>query len=117
MADWGLLALLSRSTGSLPTTRLSPGPGDAMSELYRFAAFISHSNKDAPFARRLHRALELRHSVPRVIHQNGGGNYEFRPMGRCNWPRLSPGHFLPTVASTLGLYVVVGGAYFGGACD
>jgi hypothetical protein len=29
-----------------------------MAELYRYAAFISYSSKDAPFARRLHRALE-----------------------------------------------------------
>lgn len=29
-----------------------------MAELFRYAAFISYSSKDAPFARRLHRALE-----------------------------------------------------------
>lgn len=37
-----------------------------MAELYRFAAFISYSSSDAPFARRLHRALES-YGIPSAL--------------------------------------------------
>jgi len=37
-----------------------------MAELYRFAAFISYSSKDATFARRLHKALE-QYRIPKSL--------------------------------------------------
>jgi WD40 repeat protein len=37
-----------------------------MAELYRYAAFISYSSNDAPFARRLHRALES-YGIPSAL--------------------------------------------------
>ncbi|MFN3627796.1 MAG: TIR domain-containing protein, partial [Parvibaculum sp.] len=47
-----------------------------MAELYRYAAFISYSSKDAPFARRLHRALES-YGIPSSLGKfdliGGGG--------------------------------------------
>jgi MTH538 TIR-like domain (DUF1863) len=47
-----------------------------MAELYRFAAFISYSSKDASFAKRLHRALEA-YGIPATLGKfdllGGGG--------------------------------------------
>src|SRR5712691_10234337 len=47
-----------------------------VAELFRYAAFISYSSKDAPFARRLHRALES-YGIPSTIGEfdllGGGG--------------------------------------------
>ncbi|MGD9980912.1 MAG: TIR domain-containing protein [Hyphomonadaceae bacterium] len=47
-----------------------------MTDLYRYAAFISYSSKDGGFAKRLHRALE-RYAVPRSLGRfdllGGGG--------------------------------------------
>lgn len=47
-----------------------------MAELYRYAAFISYSSKDAAFAKRLHRALE-QYNVPAALGRfnllGGGG--------------------------------------------
>lgn len=37
-----------------------------MAEFYRYAAFISYSSKEAPFAKRLHRALEA-YAVPKSL--------------------------------------------------
>jgi hypothetical protein len=37
-----------------------------MAELFRYAAFISYSSKDAPFAQRLHRALEA-YAIPKSL--------------------------------------------------
>jgi WD40 repeat protein len=50
-----------------------------MAELYRFAAFISYSSKNADFARRLHKALE-RYRIPKslgafdVLGEGGAAN-------------------------------------------
>ena len=50
-----------------------------MAELYRYAAFISYSSKDAAFARRLHRALES-YGIPASLGRfdliGGGGKKE-----------------------------------------
>lgn len=47
-----------------------------MAELFRYAAFISYSSKDAPFARKLHRALES-YGIPASLGKfdliGGGG--------------------------------------------
>lgn len=50
----------------------------AMSDLYRFAAFISYSSKDAAFARRLHRALESYH-IPTSL-----GRFDLIGSGKKN---------------------------------
>ncbi len=53
-----------------------------MSELYRFAAFISYSSRDAAFARRLHRALES-YRIPTQL-----GAFDLIGQGKRN--RLFP---------------------------
>lgn len=54
----------------------------AMTELFRYAAFISYSSKDAAFARRLHRALEG-YGIPSSL-----GQFNFVSGGKSN--RLYP---------------------------
>ena len=59
--------------------------GDFMAELYRYAAFISYSSKDAKFAQRLHRALESYH-IPKQLGTfdlvGGGKNNRIFPVFR-----------------------------------
>ena len=52
-----------------------------MAELYRFAAFISYSSKDAAFAQRLHKALESYHIPTQLgaFDVLGGGKKNRRP--------------------------------------
>lgn len=56
-----------------------------MAELFRYAAFVSYSSKDAAFARRLHRALEG-YSVPTSLGRfdliGGGKNNRIYPVFR-----------------------------------
>lgn len=53
-----------------------------MAELYRYAAFISYSSKDAPFAKRLHGALE-RYTIPKAL-----GEFDLIGDGKKN--RIHP---------------------------
>jgi formylglycine-generating enzyme required for sulfatase activity len=53
-----------------------------LAELYRYAAFISYSSKDAAFARRLHRALE-NYNIPSSLGR-------FDPIGRGKRNRIYP---------------------------
>lgn len=57
--------------------RLARG-GTVMIELFRYAAFISYSSKDAAFARRLHRALEG-YRIPRSL-----GEFDLIGSGKPN---------------------------------
>jgi hypothetical protein len=59
--------------------------GDFMAELFRYAAFISYSSKDARFAQRLHRALES-YGIPSSLGQfdliGGGKKNRIYPVFR-----------------------------------
>ena len=56
-----------------------------MAELYRYAAFISYSSKDAKFAQRLHRALES-YGIPSSL-----GKFDLIGGGKQNlWGQTDP---------------------------
>jgi hypothetical protein len=74
-----------------------------MAELYRYAAFISYSSKDATFARRLHRALES-YGIPASL-----GKFDLTGAGKQNriYPvfrdreELSAGHLGDLIEANL----------------
>lgn len=75
-----------------------------MAELYRYAAFISYSSKDAKFAQRLHRALES-YGIPSSLGKFdliGGGGKQNRiyPVFRDR-EELSAGHLGDQIEANL----------------
>ena len=75
-----------------------------MAELYRYAAFISYSSKDAAFARRLHRALE-NYGIPSSLGQfdligGGGKKNRIYPVFRDR-EELSAGHLGDQIEANL----------------
>lgn len=77
--------------------------GDAMAELFRYAAFISYSSKDATFARRLHRALES-YGIPASLGKfnlvGGGKKNRIYPVFRDR-EELSAGHLGDQIEANL----------------
>jgi WD40 repeat protein len=75
-----------------------------MAELYRYAAFISYSSKDAAFAKRLHRALEG-YGIPSSLGQfdligGGGKRNRVYPVFRDR-EELSAGHLGDQIEASL----------------
>jgi WD40 repeat protein len=74
-----------------------------MAELFRYAAFISYSSKDAVFARRLHRALES-YGIPSSLGQfdliGGGKKNRIYPVFRDR-EELSAGHLGDLIEANL----------------
>ncbi|HYD73233.1 MAG TPA: TIR domain-containing protein, partial [Candidatus Binatia bacterium] len=74
-----------------------------MAELYRYAAFISYSSKDAKFAQRLHRALES-YTIPKALGTfdliGGGKKNRIYPVFRDR-EELSPGHLGERIEAAL----------------
>jgi formylglycine-generating enzyme required for sulfatase activity len=74
-----------------------------MAELYRYAAFISYSSKDAKFAQRLHRALES-YGIPSSLGKfdliGGGKKNRIYPVFRDR-EELSAGHLGDQIEANL----------------
>lgn len=74
-----------------------------MTDLYRYAAFISYSSKDARFARRLHRALE-RYGIPSSLGKfdliGGGKRNRIYPVFRDR-EELAAGHLGDVIEANL----------------
>lgn len=74
-----------------------------MTDLYRYAAFISYSSKDARFARRLHRALE-RYGIPSSLGKfdliGGGKRNRIYPVFRDR-EELAAGHLGDAIEANL----------------
>ena len=74
-----------------------------MAELYRYAAFISYSSKDAAFAKRLHRALES-YGIPSSLGKfdliNGGKQNRIYPVFRDR-EELAAGHLGEVIEANL----------------
>ena len=75
-----------------------------MTELYRYAAFISYSSKDAAFARKLHRALES-YGIPSQLGKfdligGGGKKNRIYPVFRDR-EELSAGHLGDQIEANL----------------
>ncbi|MGD9981468.1 MAG: toll/interleukin-1 receptor domain-containing protein [Hyphomonadaceae bacterium] len=74
-----------------------------MAELFRYAAFISYSSKDAAFARRLHRTLES-YSIPKSLGAfdliGGGKKNRIYPVFRDR-EELSAGHLGELIEANL----------------
>ena len=74
-----------------------------MTDLYRYAAFISYSSKDAAFARRLHRALES-YGIPSSLGKfdliGGGKANRIYPVFRDR-EELSAGHLGDQIEANL----------------
>ncbi len=74
-----------------------------MAELYRYAAFISYSSKDAKFAQRLHRALES-YGIPSSLGKfdliGGGKQNRIYPVFRDR-EELSAGHLGDQIEANL----------------
>src|SRR4051812_20136967 len=74
-----------------------------MAELYRYAAFISYSSKDAAFAKRLHHALET-YGIPSSLGKydliGGGKKNRIYPVFRDR-EELAAGHLGDVIEANL----------------